>query len=119
VVFLGWEPHPMNANHDMVYLAGGDDFFGPNFGGAEVFTNIRKGYSGECANVGMLLKNLEFSLAMENEIMGAILDDGEDPDKADSAWLKKNSSVLNGWLKGVTTLAGGDAMAAVKQHLGI
>jgi glycine betaine/proline transport system substrate-binding protein len=29
VVFLGWEPHPMNANFDLVYLAGGDDWFGP------------------------------------------------------------------------------------------
>jgi glycine betaine/proline transport system substrate-binding protein len=26
-----------------------------------------------------VLNNLEFSLAMENEIMGAILNDGEDP----------------------------------------
>jgi glycine betaine/proline transport system substrate-binding protein len=35
VVFLGWEPHPMNANFDMVYLAGGDDWFGPDYGGAD------------------------------------------------------------------------------------
>ncbi len=28
VVFLGWEPHPMNANHKMAYLEGGDDWFG-------------------------------------------------------------------------------------------
>ena len=33
IVFLGWEPHPMNANHQMSYLTGGDDFFGPNLGG--------------------------------------------------------------------------------------
>jgi ABC-type proline/glycine betaine transport systems, periplasmic components len=55
VVFLGWEPHPMNANFDMTYLAGGDDYFGPNFGGAEVYTNTRAGYVGECPNVGALL----------------------------------------------------------------
>ena len=52
VVFLGWEPHPMNANFQMKYLAGGDDVFGPNFGGATVFTNIRAGYLTECPNVG-------------------------------------------------------------------
>ena len=28
VVFLGWEPHPMNANLKMTYLTGGDDIFG-------------------------------------------------------------------------------------------
>jgi glycine betaine/proline transport system substrate-binding protein len=33
IVFLGWEPHPMNANFDMAYLDGGDDWFGPNYGG--------------------------------------------------------------------------------------
>ena len=91
IVFLGWEPHPMNANFEMAYLEGGDDFFGPNLGGATVYTNVRKGYAGECPNVGKLLKNLKFSLAMENEIMGAILDDGKDPNKAAAAWLKSQS----------------------------
>ena len=75
VVFLGWEPHPMNANFELTYLEGGDDFFGPDLGGATVYTNTRAGYVDECPNVGKLLNNLEFTLAMENEIMGAILDD--------------------------------------------
>ncbi len=44
VVFLGWEPHPMNANFDLTYLEGGDDFFGPDLGGATVYTNTRAGY---------------------------------------------------------------------------
>jgi glycine betaine/proline transport system substrate-binding protein len=119
MVFLGWEPHPMNANFDMTYLSGGDDWFGPNFGGATVYTNVRKGYGQDCPNVGRLLKNLRFSLAMENEIMGAILNDGEDPDKAAAAWLKNNAAVLDGWLAGVETTAGGNGLAAVKQHLGL
>lgn len=119
VVFLGWEPHPMNANFDMAYLSGGDDYFGPNFGGATVYTNVRKGYAQDCPNVGQLLKNLKFSLQMENEIMGAILNDGEDPDKAATAWLKKNGGVLDGWLAGVETASGGAGLAAVKKHLGL
>ena len=119
VVFLGWEPHPMNANFEMAYLSGGDDIFGPNFGGATVYTNVRKGYLAECTNVGALLKNLVFSLKMENEIMGAILNDGEEPDKAAHAWLKANPDVALGWLNGVTTQSGGDAMAAVKSALGM
>ncbi|WP_425098111.1 choline ABC transporter substrate-binding protein [Tropicibacter sp. S64] len=117
VVFLAWEPHPMNANYDLTYLTGGDDYFGPNLGGATVYTNTRAGYVAECANVGALLNNLEFSLAMENEIMGAILDDGADPQDAAKAWLKENAGVLDGWLAGVTTLDGGDAKAAVMSAL--
>ncbi len=119
VVFLGWEPHPMNANFDLTYLEGGDDWFGPNLGGATVLTNTSAGFVDECPNVGALLKNLEFSLAMENEIMGAILDDGKDPAEAATAWLSSNPDVLSGWLDGVTTKDGGDAMAAVKGALGL
>jgi glycine betaine/proline transport system substrate-binding protein len=117
IVFLGWEPHPMNANHDMTYLTGGDDWFGPDLGGATVYTNTRAGYVEECPNVGKLLGNLEFTLAMENEIMGAILNDGTDPEEAASAWLKTNPDAITPWLDGVTTQDGGDAMAAVKTAL--
>jgi glycine betaine/proline transport system substrate-binding protein len=113
IIFLGWEPHPMNANFDMTYLTGGDDWFGPNLGGATVYTNTSAGYVEECPNLGQFLQNLEFSLAMENEIMAAILNDGEDPAEAASAWLKSNPEVLGPWLDGVTTKDGGDAMEAV------
>jgi len=119
IVFLGWEPHPMNANFDMKYLDGGDDFFGPNLGGATIYTNVRKGYTTECPNVGALLKNLVFTLKMENEIMGAILNDNIEADKAATTWIKANPGVLNTWLKGVTTQKGGNGLAAVKSALGL
>jgi glycine betaine/proline transport system substrate-binding protein len=119
IVFLGWEPHPMNANIDMAYLAGGDDVFGPNYGGATVLTNVRAGYAAECPNVGALLRNMVFSLKMENEIMGAILNDGADPKAASIAWLKKNPDAVTPWLAGVTTLDGGEAAPAVRQKLGL
>ncbi|WP_296419637.1 choline ABC transporter substrate-binding protein [Pseudooctadecabacter sp.] len=119
VVFLGWEPHPMNANYDMTYLEGGDDWFGPNLGGATVFTNTTAGYVDSCPNVGKLLQNLAFSLEMENEIMGAILNDGTDPDEAATAWMADNTDFVMGWLDGVTTIDGGDAGEAVKAALGM
>lgn len=117
IVFLGWEPHPMNANFELAYLSGGDDYFGPNYGGATVYTNIRKGYLQECPNVGQFLKNLEFTLAMENQVMGMILDQGLEPNKAAKLWLQKNPLVLEKWLKGVTTIDGKDGLAAVKMGL--
>lgn len=113
IVFLGWEPHPMNANMELTYLTGGDAQFGPDFGGAVVDTNTRKGYVAECPNTGKFLQNLEFTLAMENEIMGAILNDGTEARDAAKAWLKANPTAWAGWLNGVTTKEGGDAVAAV------
>ncbi|RKT32646.1 glycine betaine/proline transport system substrate-binding protein [Roseovarius halotolerans] len=119
IVFLGWEPHPMNANFDLTYLEGGDDWFGPNLGGATVHTNTSAGFAESCPNLGAFLNNLEFTLAMENEIMGAILDDGQEPDDAARAWMAKNPDVVMGWLDGVTTRDGGDAAEAVKSALGL
>jgi glycine betaine/proline transport system substrate-binding protein len=119
IVFLGWEPHPMNANFQLTYLSGGDDWFGADFGGATVYTNVRAGLMESCPNLGKLLGNLVFSLPMENEIMGGILNDGEDPNAAASAWLKAHPDVLGGWLEGVTTFEGEPGLPAVKEQLGI
>ena len=55
---------------------------------------------------------------MENEIMGAILNDGADPKAAATEWLQANPDTVTPWLEGVTTFDGGDAAAAVKSALG-
>ena len=115
VVFLGWEPHPMNAAFPLKYLPGGEDFFG---GEGVVDTVTRKGYAAECPNVGKLLTNLKFTLPMENEVMGKILNDGADPDEATMAWMKANPDAVLAWVDGVTTLDGGDGAAAVTAALG-
>ncbi|HSH48969.1 MAG TPA: glycine betaine ABC transporter substrate-binding protein, partial [Halomonas sp.] len=44
MVFLGWEPHPMNTSFDIAYLEGADEYFGPDLGGATVYTNTRAGF---------------------------------------------------------------------------
>jgi glycine betaine/proline transport system substrate-binding protein len=74
IVFLGWEPHPMNTRMALRYLSGGDDTFGPNFGGAKIYTNARAGYVRQCPNVGRLLQNLSFNLKDEDELMAQILE---------------------------------------------
>ncbi len=117
IVFLGWEPHPMNSQFQLTYLSDGDDTFGPDFGGAIVDTNVRKGLAQECPNLGAFLKNVEFSLAMENELMGKILNDGDEPAAAARAWIKDNPDAIQPWLAGVTTFDGGDASEAVTEAL--
>ncbi|MBT00814.1 MAG: glycine/betaine ABC transporter substrate-binding protein [Oceanospirillaceae bacterium] len=117
IVFLGWEPHPMNSTMEIAYLTGGDDYFGPDFGGATVRTLTRKGYSEACPNVGQLLQNMTFTLDMENQIMGYILDDGMKPAAAAQRWLAANPAVLDTWLDGITTLDGKPATPVVKSAL--
>lgn len=91
--------------------------FGPNFGGATVHTNVRKGYLKECPNVGQFLKNLVFSLQMENAIMGAILNEGKDPAAAAKEWLAAHPEALDPWLAGVNTFDGKPGLDAVKASL--
>lgn len=117
IAFLGWEPHPMNSSIEMNYLTGGDDYFGPNYGGATVQTVTRANLSADCPNLGALLNNMTFTLTMENQVMGAILDDGKAPEAAATAWLQKNPAVLDRWLDGVTTIEGKPGLAAVKAYI--
>lgn len=117
VLFLGWEPHPMNSKFELAYLEGGDEVFGPNLGGATIYTNVRTGYLTECPNVGKLISNLKFTLPMENQIMGAILDEKKEANDAAKEWLKKNPDAVKPWLEGVTTKDGKDATEAVKKAL--
>ncbi len=117
IVFLGWEPHPMNSSFQLTYLEGGDEFFGPNLGGATIYTNVRTGYLEECPNAGKLIANMKFTLKMENEIMGAILNDKKEPEVAAIDWMKANPDALAPWLAGVKTMDDGEALDAVKAKL--
>ncbi|MDN6855412.1 choline ABC transporter substrate-binding protein [Pseudomonas sp. CAN2814] len=114
IVFLGWEPHPMNTRIQMNYLDGGDSYFGPHYGGATVFTNVRAGYLQECPNVARLLNNLKFDLAMENQLMDAVLNERRNPRQAAKSWLKANPQVQDGWLQGVMPLASAPSQAGQK-----
>lgn len=119
VVFLAWAPHPMNTKLKIEYLSGGDDYFGPNFGGAEVYTLGRTGWAAQCPNAATLFKNLVFTVDIENELMGKILDEGAEGPAAAGDWLKAHPEQIDKWLNGVTTLKGEPGAAAVKASLGL
>lgn len=78
---------------------------------------MRKDYLKECSNVGKLLQNMEFSLAMENQLMDAVLNQNQKPRAAAKAWLKANPAVLEGWLSGVSSRDGKDGLAMVSSRL--
>lgn len=113
-VFLAWAPHPMNEAIEITYLSGGDDQFGPNFGGATVHTLARTEWAAACPNAAKLFGQLVFDVTMENQLMGAILDDGADPQDAARDWMAANPNALVPWLDGVTTLDGQPGIDAVQ-----
>ncbi len=119
VVFLGWAPHPMNVKYPMEYLSGGDDVFGPNFGGAIVYTNVRAGWAEQCPNAAKLIANMKFTVDQENVVMDKILNDGEDAPKAAEEWLKANPKAVEAWTADVATFDGKPGTAAAKSSLGL
>ena len=116
IVFLGWEPHPMNVQMKMKYLQGGDDVFGPNYGEAKVYTIMPPSFEARCPNATALVKNLQFTPEMENQVMVPIMKKVK-PTVAAREYLKKNPAVLDKWLAGVKTFDGKDGLEAVKLAL--
>lgn len=118
VVFLAWDPHPMNTRFDLQYLTGGEDSFGPDFGAASVFTLARAGYLKECPNVGRLLQNLQFTTHDESELMAGILDRKEPPQQAAATWIAANPDKVRPWLEGVLRRDGSALNAAPRAAAG-
>jgi len=112
IVFLGWTPHPMNLKYRLAFLSGGDDVFGPDNGGATVYTDVRAGYLQECPNVGRLLANLRFDTGMESDIMASILNEHVDAGVATARWLDNHGDRVRQWLEGVETFDGKPGLAA-------
>ena len=106
IAFLAWAPHPMNKQFDIRYLAGGDDFFGPNYGGSTVNTNVRTGLGKECPNVQRLLSNLKFDLAMEASMMDQVINQFVPAKRAARSWMHNNPEQVKTWLNGITTRQG-------------
>jgi glycine betaine/proline transport system substrate-binding protein len=113
IVFMAWDPHPMNMRFNLRYLEGGDSVFGPNYGEATVYTNTRAGYSRECPNMARLLQNLSFTTQQESRVMDDMLNRHLPAEVAAASFLRANPELLGAWLQGVTTFDGHPALAAV------
>ena len=96
IVFLAWEPHPMNMRFPIRYLTGGDATFGPNYGGATVWTVTRRGLGARCPNLNRFLLNLEFTPRGEDEVMLAVAK-GSGAEAAARQWLADHPAVRAAW----------------------
>ncbi|UFM65555.1 choline ABC transporter substrate-binding protein [Paracoccus sp. MA] len=112
-VFLAWAPHPMNVTLNITYLSGGDEEFGPDYGGATVHTLARKEWVAACPNAAKLFSQLVFTVDQENMLMANILDEGADATAAAKDWISQNAETVAKWLDGVTTLDGKPGAEAV------
>ncbi len=118
-LFLGWSPHYMNQILDMKYLTGSTEkTFGANDGTATIYTNIRQGFAEEQPNIALFLKNLNFPIAMINEISLMLHKNKKlDYDKAGVLYIKKHPEIYKKWLKGVKSRDGKEALPVFTEWL--
>lgn len=110
-VFLAWEPHPMNKRFRLSYLSGGDAYFGPNYGAAQVNTVARGGFSKDCQNLARLFSNMTFTIASVSELMSAVQESNTNRRRVAKQWIKANPQIVATWLKGVTHRESGPVTA--------
>lgn len=118
IVFVGWEPAPMNIQYHIGYLSGGAKYFGPDYGSATVYVNTRAGYAEACPNVGRILQQFKLTVQAENTMMYQLVVDHAQADTVAAEWLKQHPAWLETTLNGVSTVSGQPAFPAVKARLG-
>ncbi|MBA1147655.1 ABC transporter substrate-binding protein [Ectothiorhodospiraceae bacterium WFHF3C12] len=97
IAYLGWAPHPMNLNIPMEYLAGGEEYWGPDKGGATVYTLTRTGFAWQCPNIGQFLENYRFTVD-EQSLMGQyIINEGMDYAEAGRQLIQENPQLIDRW----------------------
>lgn len=119
IVFLAWEPNPMNVDYHLTYLSGGAKYFGPHYGEATVYTLGRPGFAQQCPNLAHFFGQLAYNVPMENALMVPVTKNNANPKQVASDYLKKHPELLKTWLAGVTTASGQPALPAAKKALGI
>lgn len=95
ILFLGWEPDPMNVEYDIRYLSGGGAAFGSDEGAAKSLILTRRGYAAQCPDMGRLLSNFRVPVRAESRMMYDVLVKHEDAKSVAAAWVARHPA----WLK--------------------
>lgn len=128
IAFIAWAPHPMNINHDLEYLAGGEAYWGPNKGEVIVNTVTRPGFAWACPNVGQFLDNYDWTVEEQSLAMGYVNNDDMDPLAAGKRVIRENPAMLERWFgrSGIYQTGGirqadgeGDPQRTIAEALGL
>ena len=106
VVFLGWEPHWMNVQWELVYL---EDPEGVWPGAGEIRVLAREGFEADNPNAARFLSQMEVDTATASEWINQLSKDGEPAETVASDWIAQNTDQVNAWLEGVETADGSPA----------
>lgn len=100
IAFLGWSPHPMNISHDIRYLSGGREYWGPNKGEVIVNTVTRRGLAWACPNLGQFLDDYDWTVQEQSLAMAHVANRGMSPLAAGRRIMRENPAMLERWFAG-------------------
>lgn len=103
VVFLGWKPHWMNVQWDLVYLDDPDDVW-PGAGG--IRTVSRSGFAADKPNVARFLSQIKIKRSTASDWIYQLSKEGKAADDIARAWIGKHPDRIAHWLRGVRTSDG-------------
>ncbi|GAB2518987.1 ABC transporter substrate-binding protein [Nocardiopsis aegyptia] len=103
VVFLGWEPHWMNVQWDLVYLEDPEEVW-PGAGEIRVLT--RAGFESDNPDVARFLSQMEVDTATASAWINRLSKDGDPVETVAQEWIAQNTDEVEAWLDGVETADG-------------
>ncbi len=119
VMFVGWTPHWMGVEYDMVFLDDPEDLWGPGGGASDVKTLANKAWSEAHPNASIFLDQISFTSEEQSELIYGYGKEERPQEEVAGTWMKANPAKVKAWLEGVTTRDGEPAWPAVKEALGL
>ncbi|MFB9803350.1 ABC transporter substrate-binding protein [Streptomonospora salina] len=108
VVFLGWEPHWMNIEWDLVYLDDPEEVWP---GAGEIRAASREGFSDDNPNVARFLSQMEIDRETASDWVYSVSQDDRSAADVAGQWVEDNPDTVQKWLEGVETAEGDPAEA--------
>jgi glycine betaine/proline transport system substrate-binding protein len=109
VVFLGWEPHWMNVEWDLVYLDDPEQVWP---GAGEIRVATRKDLAADNPNVARFLSQMKVDRESASEWIYQLSKEQVPAETIAREWIKSHPDVVETWLQGVKTVDGKTASDA-------
>ena len=106
VVFLGWKPHWMNVEWDLVYL---DDPRNVWPGAGEIRAVSRAGLAAEKPDIARFLSQMKVDPATASDWIYALSKEGRAASDIAREWIREHPGTVSKWLRGVQAANGDPA----------
>lgn len=110
VVFLGWEPHWMNVEWDLVYLDDPEQVWP---GAGEIRVATRAGLEADNPDVARLLSQMKIDRETASEWIFQLGKEGASAETIAREWIESHPDEVDMWLQGVRTAQGEPARDAL------